>query len=154
MNKSYRVALICLSFISLLNVMFVPIFDLWGGLFPESVEYNFFDVVDMLFNDSDCWDYWVVILTMSIFIPTVFMLIMSLFGNKILFLIVNVAGIINWIKQIVDYCNQGYGINEIFDYHDTCVSIGNWIAIGLFFVSFVIAICSKREVKNVKGASS
>lgn len=39
MKKS--AAQIILSSLALLNVVFVPVFDVWGGLFPDNPEYGF-----------------------------------------------------------------------------------------------------------------
>ncbi len=148
MNKTYRAILIVLSLIALLNVIFVPIFDMWGGLFPESVEYDFFDVMDMVMNDDNCWDYRVVALTMSIFVPTVLMFVMALLGSKPLFLIVDAVGIILVVKQLIDYSDQVGNLSKIFDTSWTSISIGNWTALGLFGISFLVALFSKKKKSN------
>ncbi|MBQ3004754.1 MAG: hypothetical protein IJD88_02370, partial [Clostridia bacterium] len=86
MNESARNKLIVFSVLSLLNVMFVPFFDVWGGLFPGDVDDNFFDVIEGVLTDGDAWEYWVVQLTMFVFIPTVFMLFSALCRKRGLFI--------------------------------------------------------------------
>lgn len=148
MNKSVQPILIMLSAFALLNVMFVPIFDVWGGLFPSNVDYNFFDVIKMIFKEGrDAWRHWVVLFTITIFVPSLMMLVASLSGKKGFFVTVNIIGILLWIRQIVDY-----GINNDFDYsfdfEDGNVSIGTWIAIGIFVISLIIALSSRRSIPN------
>lgn len=144
MKNSARTVLILLSVIAVLNVMLVPVFDVWGGLYPDDVEDTFFDVMEMIKGDSDCWDHWVVILTMIIFIPSLLMLIMSLIGSRPLFIIANAAGIFFWFKEIRDYCDQ-YGTEVLFDFEDGSVCIGTWIAIALFIISFLVVLGAKKR---------
>ena len=118
MRKEFKITLIILSALALLNVLFVPIFDVWGGLFPSDVEKDFFDIIEILFNDSDAWDLWSVVLTVSIFVPTLIMFIMSFTGQKWLFLSVNVVGIILWFKQIIDYGMEDDGFEDLLDFED------------------------------------
>lgn len=148
MNKSVQPILIMLSVFALLNVMFVPIFDVWGGLFPSNVDYNFFDVIKMIFKEGrDAWRHWVVLFTITIFVPSLMMLVASLSGKKGFFVTINIIGILLWIRQIVDY-----GIDNDFDYsfdfEDGNVSIGTWIAIGIFVISLIIALSSRRSIPN------
>lgn len=148
MSKSTRPILIMLSVFALLNVMFVPIFDVWGGLFPSDVDRSFFDVIEIVFEDADDWSLWVVQLTMSIFVPTIFMFIMSLIGNRGLFITSNVIGIVLWFKQIIDYGMEDDGFEDLFDFEDGSISIGTWIAIGIFIISFFVALNSKKKVEH------
>ena len=148
MNKSTRPILIMLSVFALLNVMFVPIFDVWGGLFPSDVDRSFIDVIEIVFEDADDWSLWVVQLTMSIFVPTIFMFIMSLIGNRGLFITSNVIGIVLWFKQIIDYGMEDDGFEDLFDFEDGSISIGTWIAIGIFIISFFVALNSKKKVEH------
>ncbi len=145
MSKSTKTTLTVLSIFALLNVLFVPIFDVWGGLFPSDVEYNFADVIEDIFEDPDAWRHWVVVLTMSIFIPTLIMFIMSLTGKKGLFITANAIGIGIWLKQIIDYGMEDDGFEDLLDFEDGCVSIGTWIAIILYLICFIVAISSKRK---------
>lgn len=147
MSKSTRPVLITLSLFALLNVMFVPIFDVWGGLFPSNVDDNFFDVIKMVFKDGDTWRMWVVRFTVTIFAPSLMMFVASLTGNKGLFVTVNIIGIILWVRQIIEY-----GINNdfdnSFDFDDGNVAVGTWVAIGIYVISLIVALSGKRTVLN------
>lgn len=140
MKRENRIILIIISALSLMNVIFVPVFDVWGGLLPRHVDSNFFDVVDMIFNYKDSWSYWVVLITVSIFIPCIFMLVMSLLGKKKLYVVFNIAGIVLWIGLIIGFGIEDDGFDEIFDFDDGSISIGVWIAIILFVVSLFVAL--------------
>lgn len=148
MNKFVQPVLITLSVFALLNVMFVPIFDVWGGLFPSDVDYNFFDVLKMISKDGgDAWDYWVVQFTITIFVPSLIMFVASLTGSKGFFVTVNVIGILLWIRQIV-YYGMDNDFDGSFDFDDGNVSIGTWIAIGIFVISLIIALSSRKSIPN------
>lgn len=148
MRKEVQPVLIVLSILALLNVMFVPIFDVWGGLTPSDVDTTFFEVIEAVFEDEDCWNYWVVQLTMSIFIPSLFMFIAALCGGRGFFITSNVIGIIIWFKQIIDYGMEDDGFSDMFDFDDCSISIGTWIAIGIFVISFFVALSSKKKAET------
>ncbi len=142
-------ALIVLSVVALLNVMFVPIFDVWGGLFPSDVDDNFFEVVEMLFKNANYyWDLWVVQITVSILLPSIFMLIFSLVGARKLFITANVIGILIWFKQIIDYGMEDDGFESLFDFDDCSISIGTWIAIILFVAALITSLVSKGKTNG------
>ncbi|MDO4731246.1 MAG: zinc ribbon domain-containing protein [Clostridia bacterium] len=152
MRKEIQPVLIIFSILALLNVMFVPIFDVWGGLIPSDVDTTFFEVIEAVFEDEDCWRHWVVIFTMSIFIPSLFMFIAALCGSRGFFITSNVIGIIIWFKQIIDYGMEDDGFSDMFDFDDCSISIGTWIAIGIFVVSFLVALSSKKKAETNSGA--
>lgn len=148
MSKSVKTTLIILSTFALLNVMFVPIFDVWGGLFPSEVDDNFFDVIKMIFKEGgDAWRHWVVLFTITIFVPSLMMFVASLTGSKGFFVTVNIIGIVLWIRQIVDYGTDN-DFDSSFDFEDGNVSIGTWIALGIFVISLIIALSGRRSVTN------
>ncbi len=149
MSENRRPITIIFSVSALLNVVFVPIFDVWGGLFPGDLDYNFFDVIDIVFTDYDDWNLWVVHLTMSILIPVIFMLVTSVVNNKKFFLFSSLLGVILEGKQLIEYAIENE-LYEMFDYDDGNISIGTWIALGLFVCSFLFAI---YDVKNTKNSS-
>lgn len=147
MNKFVQPVLITLSVFALLNVMFVPIFDVWGGLFPSDVDYNFFDVLKMISKDGDAWRKWVVQFTITIFVPSLMMFVASLSGSKGFFVTVNIIGILLWIRQIIDYGTDN-DFDSSFDFEDGNISIGTWIAIGIFVISLIIALSGRRSIVN------
>ena len=145
MNASVRVKSIVFSVLSLLNVMFVPFFDVWGGLFPSDVDNNFFDVFEGVLTTADAWEYWVVHMTMSVFVPTVVMFFAALLNKRKLFLVSNAVGIILWFIQIIGYGLEDDGFSSMFDFDDSSIAIGIWIAIIIFFVSFLIVKKNKGD---------
>ncbi len=149
MSGNRRAITVILSISALLNVIFVPIFDVWGGLFPSNPDRNFFDVIKIVFTDYDDWSLWVVHITMSILIPVIFMLTASLVNNKKLFLFSSLLGLILEGKQLIEYAIENE-LYEMLDYDDGNISIGTWIAFGLFICSFLFAI---YDVKNTKSSS-
>lgn len=142
MSSSGKSFLIVFSLLALLNVIFVPIHDVWGGLFPDNVNYNFADVMELVSEGET--DMWVVQLTLSIFVPTLFMFLVSFSGHRGLFLTTTIIGMLVWFKQIVDYCNQ-FDIETLMDFEDGNVSIGTWLAFGLYLVCFFGALGSKKQ---------
>ena len=148
MRKEFKIPLIVLSALALANVLFVPIFDVWGGLFPSDVDCNFAWVIEDIFEDSDAWRHWVVVLTMSVFIPTLIVFFMSFTGKKGLFITSNVIGIVLWFKQIIDYGMEDDGFEDLLDFEDGCISIGTWIAIILYLICFFVAISSKKKTET------
>ncbi len=147
MKKIY----IFISALSLLNVMFVPIFDVWGGLFPSGPDDNFLDVIEMIFTDSNAWHYWVVLLTMSIFIPSIAMFITS-FCTRIGFLISSIIGIISVTSVVVWFSSEytSWSIESLlFDLDDGCVCIGTWIALLIFIIAGLVSLFPDKK-KNVE----
>lgn len=138
---------IVLSILSLLNIVLIPSFDVWGGLFPSHPDDNFFDVIETIFTDSDAFHYWSVIIVVSVLIPAVVMLIGAVLDNKPIFALSSLSGILLWFKFIISYIHQ-YELSELFDFDDGSVAIGTWIAIILFIISFIVAITSQSNKKQ------
>lgn len=147
MCKKSQIVLIILSLILILNVMFVPIFDVWGGLFPSEVEDNFFDVIHKVFYNDSAFRYWSVRITISIFIPCVFMLISSIIGNKSFSILTAFLGIAGSLYTVIGYGLEK-GFESSYDADSGNISIGSWIAIIIFVISFIAAITAKKETEN------
>lgn len=142
-----NIKLIMVSVLSILNILFLPIFDVWGGFFPSNPDGNFLYVVESFFTDSDSWDEWIVILTLSLFVAAVLILVSSLIGKKTFSIIATIIGIAVWIIDFSTYVSQ----NETYDWipSDDCnICVGFWIAIILFVVSFVLAVNQKTSISN------
>lgn len=138
---------ITLSILSLLNIVFVPTFDIWSGLFPSDYENTFFGAIRDLFTDSDAIYYWSVVIVLSVFLPCLLMIISAVLDNKVFYSVSSGLGIILWFRTAVSYIKQ-YGIADFFDFDDGSLSIGFWIALILFVIAFTIGITSKKTVKN------
>lgn len=138
---------ITLSILSLLNIVFVPSFDIWSGLFPSDYENTFFGAIRDLFTDSDAIHYWSVIIVLSVFLPCILMIISAVLDNKVFYSVSSGLGIILWFRTAISYIKQ-YGIVDFFDFDDGSLSIGFWIALILFVIAFTIGITSKKIEKN------
>ena len=135
MKKRY----LFLSLLGLLNIVFVPVFDVWGGLFPSKPEDNFFEVIEEIFTNENAWNRWVVLFTISIFVPCVFMFISSLLNSRNAFLAFSIVGLIAETSIILKYIDQ----NNPTDYlpSDDCnIAVGVWVALILFILSTIIGL--------------
>lgn len=135
---------IVVSALSIFNIIFIPSFDVWGGLFPSHPDANFFEIIETIFTDSDAFYYWSVVIVVSVLIPAIAMLIGAILDNKTVFLISSLVGIILWLRFIIAYINQNE-LSDLFDFDSGSIAIGTWIAIVLFVISFVMAITSKES---------
>lgn len=133
---------IVLSALSIFNIIFIPSFDVWGGLFPSHPDANFFEIIETIFTDNDAFYYWSVVIVVSVLIPAIAMLIGAILDNKPVFLISSLVGIILWFRFIIVYINQNE-LSALFDFDSGSIAIGTWIAIVLFVISFVMAVTSK-----------
>ncbi len=144
-----RVKYIILSILSLLNIVLIPSFDTWAGLIPSDYENTFFDAIGDIFTDSDAIHYWSVIIVLSVFIPSVLMLVSAVSDKKVLYSISSALGIILWFRTAISYICQ-YDIEEFFDFDDGSLSIGFWLALIIFIISFIIGVTSKKEYSAVQ----
>ena len=60
-HRSVRVPQVVVSVLAVLNVMFVPILDVWGGLFPSNPDNNFWYVISGNCESNE----WVFIFTLA-----------------------------------------------------------------------------------------
>ncbi len=148
MKSGSKITMILLSTAALLNVMFMPIFELFGGILPENPRDNLFTVIELLLDDFNNWDYWVVQFTVLIFIPTLFMFIFSLIGSKGLCVASSSVGLFLLVYKMIDYVAYCEDIEYLLNFDDTCVSIGTWIALLIFFVGFIVSLCSVRKINQ------
>lgn len=125
---------VIVSLLALLNVMFVPLYDVWGGLFPGDVDETFWDVIT-----GQCeTNAWVFVFTIAVFVPTAFMLIFSLAKARRLARLSGAVGLVWMVIDLIRYVNQ-YEIGYLFEFEDGNFSIGIWIALVLFLVMTLIA---------------
>lgn len=137
------VAQIAISLLALLNVIFVPIFDVWGGLFPTNPEYGFFDVMEYAFKGV--FDTWVIWFTLLLFIPSVFMLVFSVLGFKKVAWISSLIGIVMMCMALIKFVFD-YEISYLFDYDDGNICIGLWIGLGLFIAMLFTSVKTESKI--------
>lgn len=138
---------ILLSVLSLLNIMFIPVFDVWGGVFPGDIDYDFFYAINAFFMDKDSWYEWVVEFSLAIFIPSLLMLIASFFNSKTGFAITSLLGFISELKVLGSFASQNE-LYEIIPSDDCSISIGAWTALAIFIISFIVALTSNKNKSN------
>ena len=129
-QRSVRVPQVVVSVLAVLNVMFVPIFDVWGGLFPSNPDNNFWDVISGNCESNE----WVFIFTLAILIPSGLMLLFSILKTKVL---ARIAGFVRFVSE--------YEVSYLFDFDDGNLCIGLWIGLLLF----VIMACIPTKKKSV-----
>ena len=133
-----------LSVISLLNIMLIPTFDVWGGIFPGKIDYDFFYAIEAFFTDRDSWSEWVVIFSMSIFIPSILMLLISLFDSKAGFTITSLLGLTSELYVLALYISQNE-MYEVLPSDDCSIAIGTWTALLIFIISLFVGIKSRKK---------
>ena len=117
------------SLLALLNIMFSPIFDVWGGLFPGEPDSNFWDVISGQCDPDE----WVFILTMVIAIPSFLMFAFALAKKPRATKVSGWIGIVGIGFMIVSYINQ-FDFSALFDFDDGNLCFGFWIGLALFIV--------------------
>lgn len=111
-----------------------------GRSFPGDPDDNFLDAIGYAFEGE--FDMWVVIFTLSIFIPSVLMLIFS-FSKKVgMFKISAGFGIGLLMFDLALFISQNEW-SDLFSFDDCNVSIGTWIGLFMF-------VCALFLVKKPK----
>ena len=139
-RRSAMIPQIVVSVLAVLNVMFVPIFDVWGGLFPSNPDSNFWDVISGNCESNEC----VFIFTLAILIPSGLMLLFSILKAKVIARIAGFGGVICLIALLVRFVSE-YEVSYLFDFDDGNLCIGLWIGLLLF----VIMACIPTKKKSV-----
>lgn len=130
-----------IALLAILNIMFVPIFDVWGGLFPYNVQDDFWHIMRHHVFGYGGWND-PTILTMFIFIPTAIMFIFALLGLRKATYLSAVCGVFIMIIMLLIYISATGDLSK-FDFYDGNISIGTWTAL-LFFIAMLF---TKRNDK-------
>ena len=136
--------LVMLSLALMANILFVPMFSIWGGLFPSGSTHTFVDALDGLdrfFGGS--YRLWPEIFIWSAFVPAVILLISALTKGKIMAMLSSAAGIGLLLYNLNRYIAQ-VGMDFALNADHGNISIGFWIALGLFASCFLSAISTKK----------
>ena len=147
LSKSGFAILIALSAGILFVVMFVPMFDVWGGLFPKGADYTFFDVVRYLFEGTD-FDMWVEIFAWSAFVPAVALLISSMAKGRVMAILSSASGGGLLLYNLFRFISQN-DTSDVFHFGDCSICIGFWIALALFAVCFACSIMIKKPAASM-----
>lgn len=125
------------SLLAVLNVMFSPIYDVWGGLFPSKPDSNFWDVISGHCEPNE----WVFVLTIAIAIPSALMFIFALAKKQKAAKVSGWIGIISVGFMIINFINQ-FDFSDLFDFDDGNLCFGFWIGLILFII---MAFSSKKK---------
>jgi len=145
-----------LSFISIaiiVNVVFVPMFSHWGGLFPSrsDIYYTFPDVIHNINRGriQTMTD----VLSLFTLIPAIVLWISSIAKGKTLSVLSSFCGAGLLFLSLIEYISR-YGTRHIHEivFSKRCVfAIGFWIALLLFVVCFFISVgITKRKTIRVE----
>ena len=128
----------------LINVVFIPMFNVWGGIGARWSYYNQFfaalnNVEHFLEGSNRLWSD---IFIWSAFVPAVVLLISSIAKKKVMVTVSSFVGtgllLFNLNRHISDYY-RAVGASAI-NFYDGNISIGFWIALILF------SICLLRTI--------
>ena len=137
--------IILLSLILIANTIFVPMFSVWGGLFPSGTTHSFIDALDELNRFvGGSYRLWPEIFIWSAFVPAIALLISALAKSKIMAVQSSVAGIGLLLYNLNRYITQ-VGIDFALNIDNGNIGIGFWIATALFIVCFFYAISIKKQ---------
>lgn len=150
MSKKIRISLIIISVLGLLDVIFLPVFSAFGGLFPTNVDMPFLEVIDAAFNMEGAFDLWVVRFTFAILISFVIVLIAALLADKITFIITNALGIVLISIQMFQFSSRVKEVQEALNINKTSYSVGTWVALFLLSVSLSIVLLKFKEKPKVQ----
>ena len=123
MNKKF----LAVSILALVNVMFIPTTDM-GVDFFEAIQ-------KLLAYPRGYIDAWYSGFALAIFIPALFMLVVSFFRNTMLHILASGIGIISLGKEMMEYHSQ-IGLFQ----SSSIIAIGSWIGMILFIIGVIISL--------------
>lgn len=141
-RKNGFILLVVFSVITLLTVMFIPMFCVGGGLFTIDADYTFFDVVKSLIHGTD-FSMWVEAFTWSAFVPAIVLFFSSIAKGKVMSILSSASGVGLLLYNLFRFISQ-HELSDVFDFDDCSISVGFWIALILLIVCFFRAISIKK----------
>lgn len=144
--KNSRLAYMITAILSLFNVLFLPIYAVpeWA-MAQTGTALGFYNAVQILFYMQNPLEYWIVALTMAIFVPSLALFITALIGKQIPYLIAALGGVTLWAVVTWNYVQQ-FGFAKLFVLDGSGIGIGFWCAIVLLMLATVFAL--RRKNKN------
>ncbi len=155
-NKKYYI-IAMLAIISLLSVLFIPIYSSYDGIIPEFDDWAFGEIIEEFIDDpEDAFDYYRVSLTIFAFAASLLLLLFAACKSKVLIIITCLGGIISMGYKLIDYI-EGYGLEHVLDFESGHIGIGFWIPFILLVIClfYSFSIVSNRpentkEVNNIE----
>jgi len=134
-------AQLIISLLSLLNVIFLPLYSAGNGVFPNEMRSTFLEVVTGKYEIYD----WPVALTVLIFLPSMLMTVLSIIKAQITTKLTGLVGLILMVGALLKYVDE-FSLDALFSLENGNLSIGLWIAFLLFIVMLFIPIDKKRAL--------
>lgn len=126
---------ITLSLLMLLSIVFVPMFDPFGGFFSSYDEYPFWENIASIFEEGfEAFEYFPVIFTMSALIPCIIMLLGAINKSRGTILFSSISGIVLMSFFLLLFIDQNE-LDDVFDLEWSTIGVGFWIPLALFVVS-------------------
>ncbi|MBR4905882.1 MAG: hypothetical protein IKZ44_03430 [Clostridia bacterium] len=141
--KNSRMVYLIVSILLLFNALFLPICAAPSWAMSETgTTLGFYNAMYMLVQIPNPLEYWLVSLTLAIFVPSLSLFITALIGKQIPYLISALAGITLWAVVTWNYVQQ-FGFADLFVLDGTRIGIGFWCAIVLLIIAAVFGIRGK-----------
>jgi len=140
-NKNDFVALQIMSIITLVGILFVPLFRTGFG---DSVWLP--DILELLIDSYSPLESWAVLFSLPFFITVVPMVISAFLQVKWMAITASVCSIIFSFGNILRYLDQfdrQIGIDYFFEY--SILSAGFWIVLALYMVCFICALIARKQ---------
>ena len=141
--KNSRLAYMITAILSLFNVLFLPIYAVPERVMAQTgTALGFYNAVQMLLYMQNPLEYWIVSLTLAIFVPSFALFVTALIGRQIPYLISALAGITLWAVVTWNYVQQ-FGFAKLFVLDGSGIGIGFWCAIVLLSLATFFGIRGK-----------
>lgn len=130
--------LIILSVLLLLSIIFLPMYNrglIMGEIYPNDQSIYFWEVMEMVFEESDAFRYYVVDFTVVALVFGVVLLFSSFAKSKIMCILSSVGGAGGMLYFLIKFISQE-SIEDVFSFDETAICIGFWVTLILFVVSF------------------
>lgn len=141
--KNSRLAYMITAILSLFNVLFLPIYAVPERVMAQTgTALGFYNAVQMLLYMPNPLEYWIVSMTLAIFVPGIALFITALIGRQIPYLISALGGVTLWALVTWNYVQQ-FGLSDLFVLDGNGIGIGFWCAIVLLMLATFFGIRGK-----------
>lgn len=136
--------MIILSIILMLSIIFLPMYNrglIMGEIYPNDQSVYFWEVMEMVFEESDAFRYYVVDFTMVALVFGVVLLFSSFAKSKIMCILSSVGGAGGMLYFLIKFISQE-SMEDVFSIDETAICMGFWIALIIFVWCFFEALKS------------
>lgn len=137
MSKGSKIACIVVSVLALVNVLFLPVYEIFGGLFPDDAG-NFFDIVEDIADGYEMWEYDVFWFYAALFVPNLFIFLGAVIGKRGLVRGFSIVGTIVLVGLIA-LCIIGSEDPEwVLHPEYGCLACGTWLGLILYIAGIIL----------------